>query len=181
MKKYFLISVLFFGILFTTACNNKVESKSVDETEDNSEISVVLDEMNLEIPCDWTILSNSEFQKNGEEILYIESAGYDEDVLKESFGYNTTKECVESFLPNGIYLKSGEAKTFGTDGLPIFQYECTIDKYSKLKEKFIQTDETVFLDFLIDNSNKTIYMMYFLNDMADSRLKNFFQKYSIII
>lgn len=40
MKKYFLISVLFFGILFTTACNNKVESKSVDETEDNSEISV---------------------------------------------------------------------------------------------------------------------------------------------
>ena len=163
--------VLLAALISNVACSYKQEESR------ETEVSVELDDLSFKIPCDWTILSTSHFQKNDNEVLYIETAGFDEEALKEAFGYKTTEESIKSLLPNGVYLQSQKAETFNTDGLSTFQYKCTIDKYNTSEEMFVQTDEVVYLDFLIDQQNKIVYIMYFLNEMADQdKISEFFSK-----
>ena len=167
------LTFMLFGLLCTGCADNK-ETSSVPETTNT--VNVLLEDYYVQIPCEWTIDSAMSYRFEGKPVLQVEVNAYDEATLKEEFGYTTTEECINGFLPNGIYEEERKTVVFSETGLQGIQVKCTADQYSETEDCFVATDDIVYLVFVPDCERQKLYTFYFMNDMAEeSKISEFCQ------
>mgnify|MGYP000432950012 CR=1 FL=1 len=137
--------------------------------------SIFIEDYELQIPCDWMIKSVYSYQKADQPVLRVDVLDFDEEQLKQEYGYQSKEECLVHFMPNGVYeqeRKEAEA----ADHLKGWQLKCTADRYSEEEGAFVVSDEPVYLDFLVDDEKEKLYLFYFMNDMAEeSEITSFLQ------
>lgn len=167
-KVIFLMLVTLSGLL-GAGCANKKET-----------VKVLVEDYYVQIPCEWMIESTNSYSFEGKPILQIEVNTYEEAVLKNEFGYTTTEECIDRFIPNGIYEEERKTVLLQEVGLQGVQMKCTADQYSEEKDCFVASDDEVYLVYVPDNERQKIYTFFFLNDMAEeSKISEFFQTMEI--
>lgn len=86
------------------------------------------------------------YQKADQPVLQVDVLDFDEEQLKQEYGYQSKEECLVHFMPNGVYeqeRKEAEA----ADHLKGWQLKCTADRYSEEEGAFVVSDEPVYLDF----------------------------------
>ena len=170
MKRYNVVLILCI-LLFFCSCGEKNE----DIQGNNGTLSIFIEAYELQIPCDWMIKIVYSYQKADQPVLQVDVLDFDEEQLKQEYGYQSKEECLVHFMPNGVYeqeRKEAEA----ADHLKGWQLKCTADRYSEEEGAFVVSDEPVYLDFLVDDEKEKLYLFYFMNDMAEeSEITSFLQ------
>lgn len=180
---YILWICCFMFVLSIAGCKAAEEpnSKAVYETEKNdiADSTVVIDDLELKVPSVWTIHEHTMFFENM-PVLAIESDDFDESRLKQEFQYESTEECIKSFLPNGVYPQSNDAKVREINGFLIYEFACTADKYSETEDMFVKSEDIVYLDYIVQPDKNKIYCFYFMHDMAEqSKIPEFLKNIQI--
>ena len=44
---------------------------------------------------------------------------------------------------------------------------CNADKYSESEDMFVESDDLVYLDYIVQPEEKKLYCLYFMKDMAN--------------
>ena len=148
MKRYNVVLILCI-LLFFCSCGEKNE----DIQGNNGTLSIFIEDYELQIPCDWMIKSVYSYQKADQPVLQVDVLDFDEEQLKQEYGYQSKEECLVHFMPNGVYeqeRKEAEA----ADHLKGWQLKCTADRYSEEEGAFVVSDEPVYLDFLVDDEKE---------------------------
>lgn len=172
MKRiYILLICCSIFVLGIASCKAMEKSKNnvIYKTKSNDIVNstVVIDDLELQVPSLWTIQGNVMLFENM-PVLKVEINDFDENNLKQAFQYKSTEECVSSFLPNGVYLQSDNAKVREINDFSIYEFVCTADKYSKMEDMFVKSEDIVYLEYVISPNKNKIYCLYFMHDMAKS-------------
>ena len=170
MKRYNVVLILCI-LLFFCSCGEKNE----DIQGNNGTLSIFIEDYELQIPCDWMIKSVYSYQKADQPVLQVDVLDFDEEQLKQEYGYQSKEECLVHFMPNGVYEQERKEEE-AADHLKGWQLKCTADRYSEEEGAFVVSDEPVYLDFLVDDEKEKLYLFYFMNDMAEeSEITSFLQ------
>ena len=98
MKRYNVVLILCI-LLFFCSCGEKNE----DIQGNNGTLSIFIEDYELQIPCDWMIKSVYSYQKADQPVLQVDVLDFDEEQLKQEYGYQSKEECLVHFMPNGVY------------------------------------------------------------------------------
>ena len=85
MKRYNVVLILCI-LLFFCSCGEKNE----DIQGKNGTLSIVIEDYELQIPCDWMIKSVYSYQKADQPVLQVDVLDFDEEQLKQEYGYPET-------------------------------------------------------------------------------------------
>lgn len=170
-----LSSVICFGLLGCGSKNNtdvNVDSKSKtteiqNDKKETKEAIHIIDRFQFNIPIDWVTMGNS-FYKSGKEQLFIESYEYNKKKLESAFGYTTDEECIQNYFYNGSEVVDAKQYTEKQLFLPSYRFHMVADKYYKSNEgDAADCNDPIVTQAFIDNKNNMLYIMYFLDEMAD--------------
>lgn len=180
-----LISLLAFPLVFFTGCAGSDSQQTISESTEEKQsetnlitgsdevskpqentVKVCVEDIYLQIPSDWTVEGTQLYTQENEPVLSIEINAYDEETLKEAFGYDSMEQCLRSYLPNGVLVQESQEIKYGD--MHGFEYACTADVYSEQEESFVSSDDVVIIDFLTDKEQGKVYVFYFMDGMADS-------------
>lgn len=162
-------------VLSTTSCEAEEPNRyTVQETEKSVTVNtvpismstVVINDLELQVPSSWTIQDHVMFYAD-KPVLKVETFDFDENKLKQEFQYESTEACIRSLLPNGVYLQSNSVFVREIHGFSIYEFVCTADKYSEAEDMFIMSDDIVYLDYVIQSDKNRVYCIYFMYDMAE--------------
>lgn len=172
-KKSIVIVAFVLSFLFGFLCRSYLVKQTVPE------ISVVAEDIKLQIPISWTMNGANIYYKE-RPVLMWRVLSFSEELLKEAFLYKSTEECLRHYYPNGAgFDKDGPVKKEIGDFV-IYELHCLeLDKYSEEEEKFVNSNDEMYLDFIIDQKKEQIYCFYFMNEMSDrNKIEEFFSKAS---
>ena len=103
MKRYNVVLILCI-LLFFCSCGEKNE----DIQGNNGTLSIFIEDYELQIPCDWMIKSVYSYQKADQPVLQVDVLDFDEEQLKQEYGYQSKKN-VWCILCQTVYMsRSGK-------------------------------------------------------------------------
>ena len=178
MKRVYILWICCFILVLSIAgCKPEEDSDSraVQEKIDAENTTVIIEDLELQVPSLWTIHDHTMLFENM-PVLAIESNDFDESRLKQEFQYETTEECIRSFLPNGVYPQSNGAIVREINGFVIYEFACTADKYSETEDMFAESEDIVYLEYIVQPDKNRIHCLYFMHDMAEQDEINSFLK-----
>lgn len=168
MKKVALICVVLLCFLFT-GCMNQSDGKKTDQKNETTTVDVISDYVQITVPADWTSMGDS-YYKNGRIQLFIDTFDFDVEKLKKEFSYADDKECIRNFFYNGSEADDGITYKKQSLIFPSYQFKMTADKYFKDKNGIaVDNQDPMIVQAMIDSKHKTLYMLYFTDEMADEK------------
>ena len=99
MKRYNVVLILCI-LLFFCSCGEKNE----DIQGNNGTLSIFIEDYELQIPCDWMIKSVYSYQKADQPVLQVDVLDFDEEQLKQEYGYQSKEECLFVVSDEPVYL-----------------------------------------------------------------------------
>lgn len=162
MKKKSLFCILIICIL--------VSGFSFQKADEDASI-VLWDKIRIPVPEGWLVKGTqmeTAMYFGKEPVLLIKRSSFDEETVKEKYSVHSIEECIIHYCPGGVLLNEAAEKEIGS--LIVYEIHGTgVEKYSKEHHAFIESEDEIYLDFIVQKENKEIYCFYFMNSMADSK------------
>lgn len=151
----------------TSQITENKNDKGAADRQEEQESSHIIGRFQCSIPSGWVTVGNS-FYKDGREQIFIDIYEYDKKKLKSAFGYTTDEECIRNYFYNGSEVLDSNKYTEKELFLPSYRFHMVADKYYKAnKGDAADCSDPIVTQAFIDEENKTLYIMYFLDEMAD--------------
>lgn len=178
MKRRIILYLAIISICLTSCARQETENANVNVTE-NANINVSEDSaigtsvvlfksIALPLPPGWVSKGGTMYAEEEPVLLVQQIQGFDEEELKDAFGYESTEECVRRYASLGAVGDTVIKKEVG-DFTVYEMYVDEVEKYSEEQQCFIQSEDIVYVDFIIREEEKELYCFYFMNSMADSK------------
>ena len=115
-RKIVFINVILNLCILLFFCKKK--KKNEDIQGNNGTLSIFIEDYELQIPCDWMIKSVYSYQKADQPVLQVDVLDFDEEQLKQEYGYQSKEECLVHFMPNGVYEQERKEADARQTGIP---------------------------------------------------------------